>query len=146
METFLTKELLPFTDRAYRTDPKPSKRALAGFSMGGGGAIRLALRHPDLFGAAASWAGALNWQGASGDAAALAKALDPKTKEKPRFLLIVGDQDPTFKGHPAVVEALKQAGLKHEYRVLEGVPHNLGLYYEKASYDMSHFLGAALSG
>src|SRR6185312_13946459 len=58
VETMITKELIPLIDKKYRTRPDRMSRVIGGFSMGGGGAVRLALPHPDLFSAAASWAGA----------------------------------------------------------------------------------------
>lgn len=39
-------------DSRYRTVAVPGGRGLMGFSMGGFGALHLALAHPDLFGAA----------------------------------------------------------------------------------------------
>ena len=59
-EDFFTNELLPTIDTAYRTRPERSARAVAGNSMGGYGAWRLALDHPDLFTCAASLSGALD--------------------------------------------------------------------------------------
>jgi S-formylglutathione hydrolase FrmB len=38
-------------DGMYRTIPSPGSRGIAGFSMGGFGALDLAMRHPDVFGA-----------------------------------------------------------------------------------------------
>ena len=58
-ETFFIKELLPHIDAKYRTINSRKARAIGGFSMGGGGALGLALKHPDLFYSAASWAAAL---------------------------------------------------------------------------------------
>ena len=55
-ETLIIKELLPLVDKSYRTIATRDGRAICGFSMGGGGSIRLALSHPDLFSAAA-WGG-----------------------------------------------------------------------------------------
>lgn len=59
----LTKDLIPFVDRHYRTVDNAYGRGIEGFSMGGRGAFMLAFRHPDLFGAASSIAGALvDWE------------------------------------------------------------------------------------
>jgi enterochelin esterase-like enzyme len=48
-EDFTVKELVDFIDRKYRTIAKVSSRAIAGHSMGGYGAITLAMKHPDVF-------------------------------------------------------------------------------------------------
>jgi len=138
-ETMLIQELIPFIDRTYRTQRGRYNREIAGFSMGGGGAIRLALKHPDLFSAAASWAGAIVPR-----SGAVPAELEPdnlrKLAGKVRLLLIVGDQDITFNGHKPVIERLTEAQYPVKYHVLEGVPHNLGQYYEKTGDEMARFL------
>lgn len=60
METFITSELVPYIDAHYPTLPASSKRAITGFSMGGHGALWLAMRHPDIFGSAGSMSGGVD--------------------------------------------------------------------------------------
>lgn len=48
-EDFIVKDLVDWADTNLRTIAKPSARGISGFSMGGFGAINLALRHPDVF-------------------------------------------------------------------------------------------------
>lgn len=147
METFLTRELVPYIDANYRTVAAREGRALSGFSMGGGGAVRLALKHPDLFCAAASWAGALGMgRGGGSDPAALVRENLDRIKGRVRLLLIVGDKDMTYASHGPFVEALKELQVSHEYRVLPEVPHDLGLYYEKTGADLVAFLAQSLAG
>lgn len=50
-EDYLTGELVAFIDANYRTIPSPGGRAIAGFSMGGFGALARAFAHPDVYGA-----------------------------------------------------------------------------------------------
>ncbi len=52
VETGLTKDLIAAVDARYRTRADRSGRIIAGYSMGGYGALRLALAYPGLFGAA----------------------------------------------------------------------------------------------
>ena len=59
-ETYLTKEVLPAIDKAYRTVAEKRGRVIAGLSMGGHGALYLSARHPDLYCAAGSMSGALD--------------------------------------------------------------------------------------
>jgi S-formylglutathione hydrolase len=47
MESYVTRDLLEAVDGAFPTDP--ARRGVFGHSMGGHGALTLALRHPDLF-------------------------------------------------------------------------------------------------
>lgn len=59
-ETYVTKDLVTFVDSTYRTIATREGRAIAGLSMGGFGALQLAMRHPDMFVAAASHSGVDN--------------------------------------------------------------------------------------
>jgi putative tributyrin esterase len=56
---YFIRELIPAIDAKYRTDARKQGRVIAGLSMGGYGAWKLALDHPDLFQATASLSGAL---------------------------------------------------------------------------------------
>lgn len=59
-ETHIVRELVPYIDSNYRTRKARTGRAIAGLSMGGHGALYLAARNPDVFGAAGSMAGGLD--------------------------------------------------------------------------------------
>jgi S-formylglutathione hydrolase len=48
-EAFVTKDLVSYIDRHYRTLAKPESRGLAGHSMGGYGTLRIAMQHPGVF-------------------------------------------------------------------------------------------------
>ncbi len=50
-EDFVVGDLVAYTDANFRTIPTPASRGIAGFSMGGFGALNLAMRHPDIYGA-----------------------------------------------------------------------------------------------
>lgn len=56
-EDYVVNELLPFIDRTYRTKASRDHRGTDGKSSGGYGAVVLAMRHPDVFGAVASHSG-----------------------------------------------------------------------------------------
>jgi S-formylglutathione hydrolase FrmB len=56
-ETYITRDLVGWADKTYRTIAKRDSRAIAGLSMGGYGALMLGMRHPDVFAAAASHSG-----------------------------------------------------------------------------------------
>ena len=139
-ETLIVKELIPLIDEKYRTRASSEGRTVCGFSMGGGGAIRLALKHPDLFSAAASWAGAVGSRGTYVSPADMAKENANKIRGKVRFLLIVGDKDPTYATHAPVIEALKNLKIAHEYQVLQGVDHDLGAYYAQTGAKLVRFV------
>jgi S-formylglutathione hydrolase FrmB len=48
-EDFIVRDLVGHIDSRYRTLAMPSRRGIAGHSMGGYGAIKLAMKHPDVF-------------------------------------------------------------------------------------------------
>lgn len=67
-EGYLVNELLPEIDARYRTISDRSGRAIAGLSMGGYGAFKLAFKRPDLFALAVSFSGAFDPAERSDDA------------------------------------------------------------------------------
>ena len=61
-ETYVSKELVSWIDSAYSTIATLKGRAITGLSMGGHGALYLAFRHQDVFGAAGSMSGGVDLQ------------------------------------------------------------------------------------
>ncbi|MDR3634038.1 MAG: alpha/beta hydrolase-fold protein [Isosphaeraceae bacterium] len=59
-EDHLTQEVVPFLMRTYSIRPEREAHAALGASAGGLGAMNLALKHRDVFGAVATLAGPLN--------------------------------------------------------------------------------------
>ena len=59
-ETYVSKELVNWIDSKYRTVKSKKGRAITGLSMGGHGALYLAFRHQDVFGAAGSMSGGVD--------------------------------------------------------------------------------------
>lgn len=83
-ETYISKELVGWIDQKYKTIKNRSGRAITGLSMGGHGALYLAFKHQDVFGAAGSMSGGvdirpfpLNWD--------IAKRLGPEDKYPERW-------------------------------------------------------------
>lgn len=62
VETFFISTLVPWVDANYPTLNDRKKRAIAGLSMGGHGSLYLAGRHPDVFGAAGSISGGVDFR------------------------------------------------------------------------------------
>jgi putative tributyrin esterase len=58
-DDYIARDLVNWVDSSYRTLADRRHRGIAGLSMGGYGAITLALRYPDVFSAAASHSGVL---------------------------------------------------------------------------------------
>ncbi|MGY4385989.1 S-formylglutathione hydrolase FrmB [Pedobacter sp. UYP24] len=83
-ETYVGTELVSFIDKKYKTIKDRKGRAITGLSMGGHGALYLAFKHQDTFGAAGSMSGGvdirpfpLNWD--------LAKRLGAEDKYPERW-------------------------------------------------------------
>ena len=49
-EDFTAFDLVSYMDANYRTIPKKDSRGITGHSMGGYGAVKIAMKHPDIFG------------------------------------------------------------------------------------------------
>ncbi len=49
-ETFIARDVVAYVDAHYRTIPDRNSRGLVGHSMGGYGASRIGMKHPDVFG------------------------------------------------------------------------------------------------
>ena len=58
-EDFLIREFFPFIESHYRIQPGRRNRGVTGMSMGGYGALHIALAHPELFGAVSAHSPAL---------------------------------------------------------------------------------------
>lgn len=83
-ETYVSRELVDYIDSHYATRRTSAGRAIAGFSMGGHGALWLAMRHPDIFGACGSMSGGVdirpfpgNWE--------MSKSLGPYRENTERW-------------------------------------------------------------
>lgn len=154
IEDVMIKDLIPYIDGHYRTIASREGRGIEGFSMGGRGTLLLAFKHPDLFGAASSVAGALvDW-----DEEPLQRALEctfgdvenPYSKiyfdawhpqvfacQNARHIIqngmqirmFVGDKDRLYEenGHHITQrfhELLNALQIPHTFRIVPGANHN----------------------
>ena len=149
-ESYIVKELIPEIDKKFRTLATRDKRAIAGLSMGGFGALKFGLKYPDMFVLAGSFSGALGaaqitekqFPGAIGktidgifgpsdsttrgsnDIFAIIRSLTPeKTKAIPFIYLDCGTEDFLFQNNREFVNLLIETKVPHEYRQLPGA-HN----------------------
>jgi len=58
-EDYILEEVLPAAEALLGARPTRDRRAIMGVSMGGGGALQIGMRHPELFSAAGSLSGLL---------------------------------------------------------------------------------------
>lgn len=132
-ETWITKDLVTWTDSTYRTIAKRESRAIAGLSMGGFGALQLGLRHKDLYVAAVSHSGvdALLYAGPSPYVAGKVKLADKVPAEAGDMFVkwlkvLFGDDIANWRAHDP-------ATLVGELR-----PGELALYMDCGTEDVFH--------
>lgn len=151
-ETYIVDELIPDVQRRYRTLEMRAGRSIAGLSMGGYGALKFGVKHPELFAFAGSMSGALgaaSWTeselrgfefifrtlqpvyGAENSETRAANDLTKLFRELPAeriaalpfMYLDCGTEDPLFSSNRSLAELLVSRKIPHEYRQLPG-SHN----------------------
>jgi endo-1,4-beta-xylanase len=146
VESMIIDELIPLIDHDYATKAESAGRAIAGFSMGGSGSVRLSMLHPELFCAAGSWGGALSWRGSGEDSPLLSAAKSgAATLGANNFALLTmnGDQDHP-EGFTPLYKVLKPLNISHQVVTLADTKHNLGHYYDRSADKMLAFLAERL--
>lgn len=156
MESFFISDLVPYIDSNYNTLAEPSKRAITGLSMGGHGAMWLAMRHPDIWGNAGSMSGGLDirpfpdsWKmkqrlgsieknsGIWDSHAAI--SLVPTLKPGQLNITIdCGVDDFFFEVNNNMHQALLDAGINHDYTVRPG-GHSHGYWANSILYHLLFF-------
>ncbi len=163
-ESLITEDLVGFVDATFPTLKSRSGRAIAGLSMGGYGAFKIALHRPDLFCAAVSHSGAVHLggvdfptdrtdrhfeflpvfsprpQGGPNDVHALAASIDRALL--PALRLDCGVDDFLIEQNRALHAHLDALGLPHEYAEHPGA-HDWA-YWDKHIGDTLAFIGPAL--
>jgi enterochelin esterase-like enzyme len=153
-ETTVIKELIPYIDKNYRTIASRGGRALQGMSMGGFGAMRLALKYPDLFSSVVAFAGGYRWPEDMNvnphpsyaemfnNDKEIFRASHPETwarrnaariRGKLTIQIYVGDQDPGLAGNRHMHTLLDELEIAHGYQEFEGIAHNLKLLAAKVT-------------
>lgn len=146
-ESFFFDEFVPFIEKKYRIRSEKRFRAIAGLSMGGGGAFIYALRHPEMFSSACPLSGVMgelsydefykkneanlkdlrretvyNYY-SNHNAISIIKNQTDANLKSVKWYIDCGDDDFLFEGNSMVHVALKKRGIPHEYRVRDG-SHN----------------------
>lgn len=139
-ESYILQELIPDVDHRFRTIAERRGRAVAGLSMGGYGALKFGLKHPELFAFSASMSGALdapermddasirqtfgeadNPTRAANDLFKLARLLPAESiAALPYFYMDCGTEDPWAKTNRDLSALFKERSIAHEYRELPG--------------------------
>lgn len=147
-EDMFIKEFIPFIEKEYRIRAKKEFRAIAGLSMGGYGALTLAMRHTDLFSSCVAMSSGTftdkeilegnmydryfgklygpKPENTVSDAwkaynpLHLLDSVDPEKLKSIRFYIDCGDDDFLYRGNSALHVKMRDMGIPHEYRVRNG--------------------------
>ncbi len=122
-ERDLLEDIIPMIDRTYRTIADRRHRAIVGFSMGGGQAGRIGLRHLETFSQVGIMSAGM--AGGPGTEPLATLAADPAKTNKLIDLLWIacGKEDTAMKGAQALHAALDQAKIEHAFLETEGAHH-----------------------
>ena len=154
-EDFFFEEFLPKIENSYRIKADKDHRAIAGLSMGGGGATAYGQHHPEMFGSVYAMSALMNIPGDNpvnipdpeDKVAKLNKSVienscidfvsnaDDATKEKLKsvaWFVDFGDDDFLLDRNIEFVQAMKKAGIPLQFRVRDGA-HN-SEYWHSALY------------
>ena len=152
MESFVAEDLVPAIEREFRgAGGSRDRRSVWGISLGGYGALKMALRHPDVYGrvaALAPWVQPLAWDSYEGnrtlwsrwllepvfghsreesrfdanDIFLIAAAADPATV--PPLYVRTGSRDKWEKGAQELVALLRQRGIAVDAASMPGAKHD----------------------
>lgn len=156
MESFITRQLIPYIDENYRTIPDRDHRAFTGFSMGGHGAMWLALRHKDLIGNVGATSGGVdimpfpnrwNIQNTLGDYAdnrecwashTVMSQLDSIGNGDLNIIFDCGTDDFFFKVNNTLDSTLTARGIEHVYLTSPGA-HTSAYWRESIKPQLEFF-------
>ena len=139
-ESYILEELIPDVDNRLRTIRDRRGRGIAGNSMGGYGALKFGLKHPEVFTLAASMSGALDTTSRTDEESIMQTFGEPNSIERksndvqrlaqefpaeritllPYFYLDCGRDDPWLEINRRFSDILLERRIAHEYRQLPG--------------------------
>lgn len=153
-ETVFVKEVVPHIDATYRTWGNREGRALEGYSQGGRGTTRIMFKHPELFLSVAPGGSGygpekviqehegyesetLRFLPIGYNTWDLAKAY-AESKDRPQLNIMLWDGTKcfNFEFNQKFSAYLTELGIKHEFLVIDGVPHTATGSYDKNGDDV----------
>ena len=146
---YVSEELPKVMHTFFRLSDKPEDTFVAGLSMGGYGAMRLALTYPERFAAAASFSGAVNVAAYETKETELNRVFGKKPKikgteldllhllkvnaeapHKPKLFVACGTADFLYDAHNVFVPACKKAGWDVTHYEKQDAVHEWGFWDE----------------
>jgi len=153
---YLVSDVVASVDREYRTIPDRTARAVGGLSMGGEGALRLAMQNPAVLGIAAAHSPSLrtaydqlspelqtlygteaDWRAAS----PLWLVSDTDAASRLTIALDVGEDDPWRPNVTLLHDRLTERGISHRFEVLPG-EHAAEYWIGNVDHYLSFYAGA----
>lgn len=152
-ETYVAEELVKWVDKNYKTIPDRKGRAITGLSMGGHGALYLALRHQQVFGAAGSMSGGVdirpfpnNWdmaarlgkyaeQPARWEQYTVTNMLHLLTPNSLQLVIDCGTEDFFYKVNVSLHQKLLDRNIPHEFISRPGA-HNWSYWGNAIEYQL----------
>ena len=145
-ESYLIQDLLPEIENRFRASADRQKRAIAGNSMGGYGALKIAFKYPEIFSFAASFSGAFHvtrflpgMEGgelapsilrvfgderssmrADNDLFAIAAKAASNASQLPDIYFDCGIEDVFIEANREFTATLTAAGIEHEFFEVDG--------------------------
>lgn len=162
--TYVSEELVDFTRRIFRLSHERENTYIAGLSMGGYGAFRVALMKPEQYAAAASLSGCLdivtrlrncpwdaeakaiwgedylkNAENSNADLMWLVRNF-PSDKPKPRLYVACGIQDELYGDNQTFKNFIADKGFEFKYEESDGV-HNWDFWDKWIEPALDYMLG-----
>lgn len=160
---FVSQELPQTMHRFFRLSDRPEDTFVCGLSMGGYGALKLALTHPERFAAAASFSGAADIAdmshrskenlagmarvfgdpdkiaGSEHDLFALLKK-NAAAPHKPKLYIACGTADFLYQQHLKFCPAAEKAGWEVSHYEKPGVGHEWGFWDEQVAVFLEKYV------
>lgn len=162
--TFVSQELPALVEEFFAVSTRREDTFVAGLSMGGYGAMKLALRHPDRFAGAASMSGVLDlralmpeaswevdprmWQRIfdgplheQEDLVVLLGKADPR--DLPRLWVGSGTEDRVYAGNEHFLSVARGRGIPVQTDIVQGAEHEWGLWDRQIQLVLAYFFDPA---
>jgi enterochelin esterase-like enzyme len=165
-EDFFFQEFVPFIEKQYRIKADKRYRAVAGLSMGGGGAFMYALHHPEMFSSSCPLSAAtgpatkeearayyeqrgnkdftddqLDTYYRRHNALSLLDTASAEKNKTVRWYIDCGDDDFLYEGNCLVHIAMRKQEIPHEFRVRDG--SHSWVYWRDALPEVLFFVSEA---
>jgi enterochelin esterase-like enzyme len=156
-ESYVANDVVAFVQSSYRVRTDRAGRAIAGASMGGFGAMNIALHHRDEFGVVESWSGYFNSNTPSvhDPASPAGRAYSPQlyagalrpslARWHPAIDFYVGSRDRFARENVAFARMLTRLHVPHRFRLVAGAGHGWPLWTPRVDGELG-FLESALAG